>query len=676
MNLRLEQGEISLPMDFRFDISSNHPFFSDKGTSSVPVTLPPSPQNRALLGNPENQHRAKRFTKKLPGTLSHGIYTKRCNVVIDSASQKKGVSVSLALQESEMYAELQDKRLPDILATGKTFDTDSPATLLSGMATSLSKEYILLPVAADAEDADNADATGSKKVITTILNNNLDGSLVTGSGEIRVADETVETPPRYGIAPFMPLWSLLQKMFEYSFYTVERNVFATDPVLSQIVVLHNTADALILDALSGDGDVRQLLFREGEMVPSVTVGEMIEWIRTKFGAFVSVNGKRVSIRLLRDVLALAPDRDLSPYMEDEYTLTHPDPAMLRCSCQHDIDSSKPAADTLEDLRARYNAIVNVTSPSGVVGAGLFYIKPLGKFYYRQTASSTMAASLLGTDAFDYYRQKDCETMELESDDSFVPMVQYSGKYLPFIGESIRRHLDTKDKETDAEQALMICYARSYNGKNYGTLYPYNPTGGAVSAQASCPDLTPEGLAPYFFSGYRDLLLNAAPTITCKLDIPLTVLTAMDLWTPKILNHSKVLLKSLKYSISESGVSSCDAELQVLSSFTDAEEITDPVFGSQNLAWRIVNTRTVFASGTEGKYKKYVKISGTDGLADYTMADAPTYTPSRPGLQAKKRQRWVRVIDHRGYKKNWFNKGYTETIYTHYYYEYFESYNQE
>lgn len=33
MKLSVAAGEVSLPEDFSFDIESNHPFFSDEGTS-------------------------------------------------------------------------------------------------------------------------------------------------------------------------------------------------------------------------------------------------------------------------------------------------------------------------------------------------------------------------------------------------------------------------------------------------------------------------------------------------------------------------------------------------------------------------------------------------------------------------------------------------------------------
>ena len=681
MNLRLDRGEISLPKDFKFDIQSNHPFFSNEGTASVPATIPPSQQNRLLLGNPENQHSANRFIRKLPAQLSHSIYTKRCQMVIDSASEKNGISTSLALQESEMYAELQDRKLPDIFRTTRVIKTGSndPFDLVRSWATSLNGEYILFPVAADAEDATNADSTGSKKIAKTIMNNNTgnSGELSFASGTITVEDESITTHAGYGIVPFMKLHVMLTRMFTYSGYTVDENVFATDPVLSQIVVMHNTIDLMDNTIMAPNTiSLRRVCVLECYMVPTITVGEMLEWIRNKFGAFVTVEGRRVSIRLLRDVLRLSADLDLSAYLEEGQTIQHPEPRMLRCSCQHELDGSEPAAETKEDLQARYPSIVNCTSVSQLEGTGLFYVRPLGKFYYRQTTNTALSTALAGTDGFDYYRRKDMETEELSTDDLFIPMIQKNSKYMPFIGDSIRRRLNTKDKETDADQPILICYARNDGSKNYGTLYPFTPAGVEVSALSTCPDLTPEKLAQHFFAEYRDLLVNGTPTISCKLDIPLHVLVNMDTWTPKLLNHSRVLIKSLKYSISESGLTSCDAQLQLLSSFADAEEIPDPSFTS-NLHWRRKDTRASYTypyGNPSERYGEWLVVVDTDGLSDYTGADAPDETPDYPGIKVKTRKRWVKVKHHWGYY-NWFlDCGWSEETYTHTYEEYFESYN--
>jgi len=679
MNLRLENGELALPKDFKFEITSNHPFFSSEGTASTPSSIPLTPINRELLEYPENPNRAKRYVQQFPATLSHGIFFKNCRLIIGGAGADSGVSSSLALQESEMYADLQDRKLRDVFASGKNIVITNSGwdDYLNNRATHATGDYVLFPVAADAEDATSADSTGSTRRITTVLNNNVGGSTLTfNTGTITVNDESISVGAYYGKTPFLKLSALLRKMFEYCQYEVTTNVFETDPVLSSLVVLHNTADILYGCIAHPNTYMYILHLREEDMVPSVTVGDMISWIRDKFGAFVTVKDKTVSIRLLRDVIRSARDLDLTPFLREGLTLSHPSPASLRCSCQHDIEKSAPAADTLEELAARYSSVVECLSVDSIAGTGLFHVKPLGKYYYRQTSGSSLQTSMVGTDGFDYYRKKlEMDTEEISTDDSFVPMVLHGGEYMPFIGDTIRRHIDTQDKDTEADQPLMICYVGNDGTKNYGTLYSFTQSGAEV-ASSSHVDLTPEALTPAFFAEYRDLLMNAAPTITCQLDLPLHILATMDPWTPKLLNYTKVLIKSLKYHISDSGISACQAELQVLADFVDAEQITDPTFTS-NLGWRRVTTQKYFDYGSStGKYQSWRRVTQNDGLTDYTDADKPGYTPQYPGIKAKVRRRSVKVVTHSGYYKWFLDNGWSEYSFTHYYEEYFESYNTE
>ena len=114
MILTTEKGEITLPKDFKFEITTNHPFFSDDGTASAPVTLPSSAQNREMLDFPDNLNRRRVYERVLQGRLMHGTFFKSCKIIVSGASQHGGISASIALRESEMYAQIQDTKLPDI----------------------------------------------------------------------------------------------------------------------------------------------------------------------------------------------------------------------------------------------------------------------------------------------------------------------------------------------------------------------------------------------------------------------------------------------------------------------------------------------------------------------------------------------------------------------------------
>ena len=77
MKLTIGTGELSLPEDFTFEIESNHPFFSDEGTASVPVTIPASPENLKLLGYPEDPHSPRRHVREQMAHLTAGTFRRR-----------------------------------------------------------------------------------------------------------------------------------------------------------------------------------------------------------------------------------------------------------------------------------------------------------------------------------------------------------------------------------------------------------------------------------------------------------------------------------------------------------------------------------------------------------------------------------------------------------------------
>lgn len=660
MNLKLQYGEISFPADFRFDITANHPFFSNEGSSSIPTTIPATPGNRKILGNPENHNSANCYSRHLQATLSHGVFSKRCRLVVDSASKTGGIMASLALEESEMYAEHQDKKLKNIINTEfvTVENINAISTWLNSHYTAMDDDFVFLKVAADAEDSNNADSTGSTRTASVVLNdsfvNNGSIQLLPALFLLRVPDgrggtTTISAPAYYSLAPFLKLHALIRKTFEALDYSVKENIFATDAALSTIVVLHNTADSLTNFAEQNENNSYTIAIPYPDMIPSVTVGEFIEWLRNKFGAFVSIKNNEVRIRLLKDILSTPYDHDLSNYLRDEVTVQHPDPVILRIGCQHDIESSEPAAKTLEDLRQAYPSLTTCFSVSEAEGEGLFHILPLGKFYFRNQEGDGLVK--VGSDGFDCYREMGVEAEEIISEDLFVPMILHKNEYMPYIGNSVRRHVDIDSKDADPEQKILICYCKNNGTINFGTLYNYDPTGSETTPPT--PDLTPEGLTSEYWDAYRRLRMDGAPTLSAKLDIPLHLLASMDICTPKLFQGTKVIIQSIKYSITNSGVSACDVTFLRIKEAVDGAAITDPVFDS-NLVWEYVNTRHTYTNVTgSGKKRKGREVIQTDGLTDYAAIDAPAYAPPHPGIIEKKRKRWLRYKEYRYESGGWF-----------------------
>lgn len=634
MRLTTEKGELMLPDDFKLEITANHPFFSDEGTASAPLTLPSIANNRQPLDNPENPNRAYRYGRIFKATISHATYSRPCSVIVTGGSRKAGIEATVALLESEMYADIQEKKLPDLFSEYRMLWGYMPWEYYHNKTLAAGSYFTFFPVATDRQEENG------QNTIFVMNQPANDGTFVTNR-QVKIGDVTKWCQTGYAITPFLYLWAVIKMGFEYCGYTITQNVFQTDEQLKQIVVLNRCADALLDPNHPFDRNAPWYI-RGDVLVPNITMGQLITWLKDKFGAFVTVKDKSVSVRLLRDIIAAGYDDDLSGYLQDKPSLTYPEPRTLHYEQSTDIDGSDPASESLEMLREAYPAAADVDTMAEISGTGLFHVTSLGKYYYKETNEST--PKLVGSEAIAFARNLDTEEEEIAPDDSFVPMVYHESLhlYMPYVGDRDHRLLDVTGKEKAADLPLMVCYANYFVGQNgtdycVGTTtdYKYGDTE-PINKQMPAP-LTPEGIVPRYFADYWGLLADGAPELSCTLKMPLNVLGKMDMFTPKLLNGAIVLIKSLKYSLSAGGLSTCEAKLQLLPAYNDTTPIPPVVFNA-SLVWGIVSTRKIY---NEGDHSNGKEVFETDGLADYTMADQPSYPPNKVGEIAKKRDRWLK-----------------------------------
>ena len=636
MKLTIPAGEFSLPEDFSFDIESNHPFFSDEGTASVPVTIPASPENLDLLSNPDRVQNSKRFVREYMAFLQSGPFQKRCKLIAESVARSKGVSASLALWESEMYVEFQDRKLRDIFSAQGYIMTKmngfNPYDIYTGVAmedtyTNELKDVAIFPVATDLDS--NGDVS--------IINKPVSGGLEDNARQVTVNGNTFSVPAGYGISPYIYLWALIEETFTLSGYTVSSNPFKTDEALNKIVVVNNCADVCCRSSYSDT----LWSFSYADIVPGVTVGELLTFLRDCFGAYATCNDNVIDIRFINDDLSAEPDDDISDYARDDESVFYPEQKSLERTFDTSIENADPAAETLEDLRNTYKSVANVFSTSEISGTGLFHVMPLMSYYYRKTSAET--PTRLGSSCFRYSRGTEIsEVEEISSDNRFLPMCQKDGLFMPYIGERIHRYIDVDGKSVDNDQPIQLCYAhfidRTSSGgtKHFcGSSWSYAEDGQAVSKppfMALYPALTPEGLLTYWRE-YESLLLNGAPEIEVTLDMPLEKLMLLNRYTPKIYKGSMVMILSMSYSVRNTGVSTVKAKLKVIPIYEDAVTVAPGVPFSISLVWQLVSTRPAV-----------MPIIKTDGLDDYESTDAPTYTPTASGIIVMRRSRWCIYLD--------------------------------
>ena len=77
MRLITEQGELTLPEDFSFEVEQNSAFFSETGAATVGATIPATGEDLARLGFPTRVARSTKHINTFPAILQHGIYQKK-----------------------------------------------------------------------------------------------------------------------------------------------------------------------------------------------------------------------------------------------------------------------------------------------------------------------------------------------------------------------------------------------------------------------------------------------------------------------------------------------------------------------------------------------------------------------------------------------------------------------
>ena len=681
MKISTPSGLLEVPQDLEFEIKSSHPFFSDEGSASIPVTIPATTPNCAILGYPERVDRMTRYERESTAVAECGIWRKKCKILTESAGKSAGISMCLALAESDMYAEAQDRKLKDLFAgsghapskmTVLTPFQAYKAGHISGFEYSgMPFPFALFPVAADF-DGNGAMLVINQPATATFIptfNPATASHILAGPRTITAGERSLTVPEGYGVAPYMYLWYMLEEAFRHCGFLVGANCFKDDADLQKIVVIHNNADVSV-NMCEADGSMWGFYY--SDLVPDITLGELITWLHDKFGAVVRNDSGSIYIYLMRDLLLKDPDYDLTPLLVDDETVSYPTPSTIERSTDTSISSAQPAADSLEQLREKYANCTEVTAVDNIAGSGLFQVIPLGKYYYKPADGE---ATLLGSGTFPYKRKSDMKADSISTDDPFLPSVTVNGMIMPFIGKVAHAYVETEEEKT--EQPLQVCYAHDIlqdDGTYFmcGSSLSFDHTGAAVNKRIRQPNgaialtphpaLTPEGLAP-FWSGYEKMLINGAPEVSLECEFPMADLVSINMVTPKLFKGAHVLIKEMAYKVTDSATTRVKLTLQLIPVYNN---MISPaaIYFNRSIGWKLVSTRTIFPGGD-------YTVEATDGVTDYTDEDAPGYTPRTSGVITKKRSRWVRYR-HKCWSFSWSAITYTNETVTHRWDEYFLS----
>lgn len=558
MKLTTANGQLDLPQDFNITMERTNPLLSGEGDATIPATLPASPRNLAALGHRERIDRANPYTNKIEAILQAGPVQKHGQLVIDTVHRREGIEASFAIDSSDLYVKSKNKTLKEIFAEWndgegykETFnDVDEACGRMEDIYQhgTADGDYVIFPVAvASYEEGD-----GDDKVTEYQFNNEDDGQggLVYKERVVREDDINMLVPKGYGVAPFLKLQRLIQRLFECLGYTVTYNCFDESPFYSQIAIVHNCADCLVTNVLY-----------YADLVPSCTLSEFLEWLLAKFHVQPVVDSESKKARVVRMESTINSitgnyDMDISALVEGDWKvqLNPSKRIVLTPTCE--IEGTEPAAETFDKLIEKYGFYVDcdedmfdsLSGDSPEVSDCLISRKSTGMFYLleRRLDNGKTEARQLGTNYFTYDRANSDDTEAFSQADTMPLMIvepAYKRGVCPYIGERIHRHTSYNGKADDSEQKIIAVQAHTseyFSFPTTGTTQKKIPYASGDITYSFYFGMDNYSMHNTFWLCYNTLLLNCPVHLTGRVKYSVADFLGMDMSVPKLCGGQKLL----------------------------------------------------------------------------------------------------------------------------------------
>ena len=622
MKLVTPYGQLDLPRDFAMTMERTNPLLSDQGDSSIPTTLPASPHNLAVLGHRERIDRANRYTNKVDAILEAGPVQKQGHLIIDTAQRQKGIDVSFAIDNSDLYSKSKKKKLPEILERiSQTFQSVEAAVIYMEHVyggDSPTEDYNVFPVAVSKYEDDNGNTIYQYN--NEVIGN---GSLNYEARTVREDDILMAVPEGYGIAPFLKLHRLIDLLFEQLGYTVTYNCFSANNY-KDLTIVHNCSDCLVRPVLN-----------YSDLVPTCTLHDFITWINAKFHAqpIVNSDSKEVKIVFVESVLASAADADISSKVEGEPRITLSPSSRIVLTPTNTIEGTEPPMRTLDQLNEKYGGYIRMdeTMFESLNGdnapfVGRLMLRNSTGMFYEQCLKLTTAKPILnpiGTNHFTYDRDNSEQTEEITQSDVMPLMIcQDKLGVAPYIGTRTHRHTAFRDKDEDGNQDIIVVRAFTSISTRYrttGTTQERIPNSDYTESSFYY-DLTNYGLYNWFWANYNEILLNNKTMVNVKLDAGIQGFFKFDTATLKMMKGQKLLPEKISLRMGTKA-QLAEADFVLIQDFVDL--IHDDNIGPDQLSgfsWEVTKYEEEAAQACVGPLnvvRTYVAYYPNNGGIIYT-----------------------------------------------------------
>ncbi len=344
MEITINGEALDLPSGFSIEIEDSNPIYNDRGSQSIPATVPATSRNNRLLSFPArlDTGTAPNFPEQA-ATVKDGAYIRSGAMNITEAGKKEGITFNVGFDNSTAYAKWQKRKLAELSG----LPTYKPGAAIDFLLEELSRTYrqpdpqkddfAVFPLAVNKESDSNGKAYWE---ILNIVGNN---SLVQPTTVKRLIDgevTEVNVPQGYMVSPFLRVWRIIELIFADLGLTVLNNPFKSNRELSRLVVLNNAADACC------NGSVRY-----ADLMPDSTVEEFMNALWVRFGLVYNINfdTATVQLELIRDIIRKNVSYSIDGLLAGRYKITYNERQYIKLSAKSSIEGAAPSHERFEDF---------------------------------------------------------------------------------------------------------------------------------------------------------------------------------------------------------------------------------------------------------------------------------------------------------------------------------------
>lgn len=343
---------LDLPDNFSIDIEDSNPIFNDRGSQSIPATVPASRRNIKILDFPTRlEAGVEPNNPERVATVFNGPYHRRGTMNITSAGKKDGITFNIGFDNSTAYAKWREKKLNELT----NLPTYTPQEQQGGYQIDwlLDELYSLyrfsrpkiddlavFPLAVNLEtNTENNTEKQYWEVLNIVGTHGLSQpSTVKRLLDGEITDTTI--PDGYCVSPFVRVWRVLELVFEDMDLTLEVNPFKEDIELARLVVLNNAADSVCRGSI-----------RYADLLPDCTVEEFLGALWARFGLVYNINFDRQTVKLvlIRDVIKGGTQEIIDNHTAGLPLITYDTPQYVKLSAKTSIEGAEPSTERFEDF---------------------------------------------------------------------------------------------------------------------------------------------------------------------------------------------------------------------------------------------------------------------------------------------------------------------------------------